>query len=604
MLSGAQGKSLQPITARYRSAPSELKYIEASGLGEPFGDAVEVGAYQAVFEPNRDPQDKLVFGSVHTNIGHLDGCSGMASFIKTCLVAQHAAAPPIVHFKSLHPLMRGRSGTESATAMGHTWRDVNVKQFPSAFPMGLAPLFSVAANSTSASRGRPNCAVGVSSFGFGGTMAHVIVDRNGADTSRSAPMPLALKGEVTVARPSRESRKKVQTLSEETMAYIENVVWQTLRACLGAGHKGLTRGGDFFDQNGAALTTHEAHTIEDHLRERLGMPFLPKGILVTNSSIAKLAEAVLRTAVAHQAGQGLDVSAVIKTWLESQAQRQRIEPERQPSSILLAPPPKNPRRMIFVLANPRSGSTLTQLILNANPKLFAPQELYLLHFYTMGERRRRLAGQELEGWIFEGLRKAIMELRECDASAADAILTQLDALDTQQVYDVIQGWAGQRILVDKTPPYVWSLDTLRRAEAVFEDVRYIFIHRHPYANVASMAKETIRREWLSGALDGLMGTGPEPAAAAGLMGAGTDTTALLVARERLANARVAKASTQASIERALWDEAEHLWALGNANALDFLQEVPRERTLQLSFEDLVTGRDPDESPQPALPLTR
>ena len=139
--------------------------------------------------------------------------------------------------------------------------------------------------------------------------------------------------------------------------------------------------------------------MEDHLRERLGMPFLQKGIIAANPCVAKLAEAVLRSAVAHQAGQGLDVGAVVKTWLESQAQRQRIEPERQPSSLILAPPPKNPRRMVFVLANPRSGSTLTQLILNANPKLFAPQELYLLHFYTMGERRRRLAGQELEGGV-------------------------------------------------------------------------------------------------------------------------------------------------------------------------------------------------------------
>jgi hypothetical protein len=49
----------------------------------------------------------------------------------------------------------------------------------------------------------------------------------------------------------------------------------------------------------------------------------------------------------------------------------------------------------------RWGTTLTQLMLNANPNLFAPQELYLLHFYTMGERRRRLAGPELEGWVFE-----------------------------------------------------------------------------------------------------------------------------------------------------------------------------------------------------------
>ena len=253
-------------------SPHELKYIEASGLGEPYGDAVDVGAYQAVFEPNRDPGDKLVFGSVHTNIGHLDGCSGMASFIKTCLVAQHAAAPPVVHFKSLHPLMRGRSGTDTAQSMGHTWRDVNVNAFPSAFPMGLAPMFSAtvaAGASGGASGGRPTCAAGVSSFGFGGTMAHVIVDGNGADTSRPPPMPLAFKGEVTLARPNREGRKKAQTMSEETMAYIENVVWQTLRACLGAKRKGLTRGGDFFDRDGAALTPHEARTVEDHLRERL-----------------------------------------------------------------------------------------------------------------------------------------------------------------------------------------------------------------------------------------------------------------------------------------------------------------------------------------------
>lgn len=43
-----------------------------------------------------------------------------------------------------------------------------------------------------------------------------------------------------------------------------------------------------------------------------------------------------------------------------------------------------------------------------------------------------------------------------------------------------------------------------------------------------------------------------------------DSSALDASRARLAKARVAKAATQASIERALWDEAEHLWALGEA----------------------------------------
>jgi acyl transferase domain-containing protein len=56
--------------------PDDLRYIEASGLGEPYGDAVEVGAYQALFQPGRRRDNPLVFGSVHTNIGHLDGASG------------------------------------------------------------------------------------------------------------------------------------------------------------------------------------------------------------------------------------------------------------------------------------------------------------------------------------------------------------------------------------------------------------------------------------------------------------------------------------------------------------------------------------------------
>ena len=49
---------------------------------------------------------------------------------------------------------------------------------------------------------------------------------------------------------------------------------------------------------------------------------------------------------------------------------------------------------------------------------------------------------------------------------------------------------------------------------------------------------------------------------------------------------------QTAVERALWDESEHLWALGNANTLDFLQEVPPERTLKLAYEDLVTAPEP------------
>jgi len=64
-------------------------------------------------------------------------------------------------------------------------------------------------------------------------------------------------------------------LRPSSTAYIENVIWQTLRVCLGASRK-LSRGGDLFDAAGAGMTPAEGREVEDHVRERLGMPFLPK----------------------------------------------------------------------------------------------------------------------------------------------------------------------------------------------------------------------------------------------------------------------------------------------------------------------------------------
>jgi acyl transferase domain-containing protein len=86
------------------------------------------------------------------------------------MLTQQQAVPPIVHFKALHPLVTGlKTGAEEATRMGHTYNEeVNVRGFPALFPMAASPLAG-----TSALRA---CPAGVSAFGFGGTMAHVIVD--------------------------------------------------------------------------------------------------------------------------------------------------------------------------------------------------------------------------------------------------------------------------------------------------------------------------------------------------------------------------------------------------------------------------------------------
>jgi|TARA_B110000967_G_scaffold66270_1_gene68483 3-oxoacyl-(acyl-carrier-protein) synthase/acyl carrier protein len=569
-------------------SPDEVKYMEASGLGEPLGDAVEVGAYQAVFK-GRHSDDKLIFGSVHTNIGHLDGCSGMASFIKTCLVTKQRIAPPIVHFKSLHSLIRGhdRDAESRAKAMGHTWTDVNIQQFAAAFPMGRSSTFSALNFGTAMESGqRPLCSAAVSSFGFGGTMAHVISDASGTEKLTQLAEPLCFRQSINIKR-SGQSNQQRMPLSCEGFAMVENSIFLAIQDTVGP-LRDIPRVGNFIQDEHHVSSTNdmkirdnpnetsrqslnlsptEVEDLELRLRDRLGAPFLPAGIVAANPSITRLAEAAIRSMIMHQLSQGFGMDAVVTTWISSHTQRHQLEPERQRSSFVLPSMPKIARRVVFVLANPRSGSTLTQLVLNANPNLFAPQELYLLQFFTMDERRRRLTGAGLDGWILEGLRKAVMELRDCDASAASIILQKLDTLDTRQVYDLLQTWAGERIVIDKTPPYMWSKGTLQRAQDTFEDARYIFIYRHPLANISSMAKEIIRWEKLNAALDDL-GDGA----------IGTEQQTLLKSA----------IGSKSAVDNALWRQAEHLWALGNANALDFLDSIPSEHKLCLSYEDLVT----------------
>jgi predicted transcriptional regulator len=568
----------------------EIKYVEASGLGEPLGDAVEVGAYQAVFQ-NRKSDDKIIFGSIHTNIGHLDGCSGMASFVKACLVTQQRLAPPIVHFKSLHSLIRGHEcdAESRAKEMGHTWTAVNIKQFPAAFPMSRSPMFS-ALNFGDAQEinRKPLCSASVSSFGFGGTMAHVITDAAGTENFTELAEPLSFRKSIILKRSGQSKHQRTHPLSSELFAMVENVIFLALRDTVGP-IRDIPRVGNFiqdqcpassinltkpYDPNDGTseqplnLSSMEVQDLELRLRDRLGAPFLPAGIVAANPSITRLSEAVIRSIIMNQLAQGFSIDAVVTSWISSHTRRHQLEPERQRSSFVLPSMQKASRRMVFVLANPRSGSTLTQLVLNANPNLFAPQELYLLQFFTMDERRRRLTGQGLDGWIHEGLRKAVMELRECDASAASTILQKLDTLDTRQVYELLQTWAGERILIDKTPPYLWSKGTLQRAQDMFKDARYIFVYRHPLANISSMAKEIIRWEKLNTALH--------------------DITDAEVNTERQ-NLIKSGIGSKPAVDHALWLQAEHLWALGNSNALDFLESIPRERKLCLSYEDLVTG---------------
>ncbi|HET6344302.1 MAG TPA: phosphopantetheine-binding protein, partial [Myxococcota bacterium] len=110
-------------------------------------------------------------------------------------------------------------------------------------------------------------------------------------------------------------------------------------------------------------------------------------------------------------------------------------------------------RAVFLLSPFRSGSTLLRVMLAGHSRLFAPPELVLLGFATLGERREAYSGRNR--FATEGLLRAVMELRGCDADGARAIVGAGEEADlpVAGIYARLQEWAGGRLVVDKTPGY-------------------------------------------------------------------------------------------------------------------------------------------------------
>ncbi|HEY0697126.1 MAG TPA: type I polyketide synthase, partial [Micromonospora sp.] len=126
--------------------PADLGYVEAHGSGTPLGDAIEVSALNEVYA-GAAPPGSVALGSVKTNIGHLDAGAGVAGLIKAVLAVRHGVIPPNLHFTRAHP--------EVDLAGGPFYVPTKVRDWPQA----------------------DRRIAGVSSFGMGGTNAHVLVEQ-------------------------------------------------------------------------------------------------------------------------------------------------------------------------------------------------------------------------------------------------------------------------------------------------------------------------------------------------------------------------------------------------------------------------------------------
>jgi amino acid adenylation domain-containing protein/non-ribosomal peptide synthase protein (TIGR01720 family) len=185
----AQQEVIRAALAQAGVAPAAIGYVEAHGTGTPLGDPIELEALGAVLAEGRSTEDRCPVGSVKTNIGHLESAAGIAGLIKTVLVLQHGTIPPHLHLRELNP-------------------HIALDRLPLTIPTA----------SREWPRGGQRRLAGISSFGFGGTNAHVILEEAplAAPAARETERPLHLLA--LAARSEQALRELARRFSEHLSA--------------------------------------------------------------------------------------------------------------------------------------------------------------------------------------------------------------------------------------------------------------------------------------------------------------------------------------------------------------------------------------------------
>lgn len=217
----------------------------------------------------------------------------------------------------------------------------------------------------------------------------------------------------------------------------------------------------------------------------------------------------------------------------------------EPHSILPTPKPYRGRtldgsRMVFLLGTARSGTTLLRTMLDGHSDLYSPPELHLLPFDGLRQRIEYMLDKGYT-WPLFGFRQAYRTAKGevDDGRVEEEIPIEETGADLATAYEALVEWGEGRILVDKSPLYLDHRGILDRAEALFDQPRYIYLTRHPLSVMESLVRMRFH---------GVLYVDMNP-----------------------------------------WHFAEQYWVQTNENALAFLETIPSDRKTHVRYEDLVSA---------------
>jgi len=190
----AQADVIASVHRRTGVDPRTIGYVEAHGTGTEVGDPIELhGLRKAYAELTGRPEDEPIepwcaIGTIKSNMGHLEAAAGLAGVVKAVLALRHRTLPASLHFEQPNPLLEIENSPFAVVDRTRAWDA----------PRGEA-------GATLPRR------AGVSSLGFGGSNAHVLLEEH--REPRVSPPPGGPELVVLSARSEEQLRASAAALA-------------------------------------------------------------------------------------------------------------------------------------------------------------------------------------------------------------------------------------------------------------------------------------------------------------------------------------------------------------------------------------------------------
>ncbi|WP_078657941.1 type I polyketide synthase [Streptomyces rimosus] len=227
----AQQQVGEAALARSGVEPEQVGMVEAHGAGTAVGDPIEFAALNAVYGAG---PGRCALGSLKSNIGHTEPASGIAGLLKTIVCLQHGRIPATLHFQRWNPQIDADGSRLFVPTRCQSW------------PVETGPRLAA-----------------VTSYGVGGTNAHVIVEQ--APAPASAP----------VTGPAVSSRKAAARAHGEEPAAVAQPTFLLSGGSGAALRAAAGRLAKWLEDEGARVPLRDvAHTLavrRSHAKQRLGV---------------------------------------------------------------------------------------------------------------------------------------------------------------------------------------------------------------------------------------------------------------------------------------------------------------------------------------------